>query len=88
MNMKKPSSPLHWLRIYKLYLQAFPRYERKPFAVIRSMYKKGSTDIWYFEKDGRFGAVNGSIVRKDGVSYLDTWVRMTGWVDTAEKIED
>lgn len=40
------------------------------------------------EKDGRFGAVNGSIVRKDGVSYLDTWVRMTGWTDKAEKIDE
>ncbi len=40
------------------------------------------------DDNGKYGVANGSIVRKDGVSHLDTWVRMTGWVDTAEKIED
>lgn len=67
MNMKKPSSLLHWLRIYKLYRQAFPRYERKPFAIIRSMYKKGSTDIWYFEKDGRFAGLVFTVNRDEAI---------------------
>ncbi len=39
------------------------------------------------DHNSRYAVANGSIVRKDGVSHLDTWVRMTGWVDTAEKIE-
>ena len=39
------------------------------------------------ESNGKYGVANGSIVRKDGVSYLDTWIRMTGWVDTAEIID-
>lgn len=39
------------------------------------------------ESDGRYGVVNGSIVRKDGISHLDTWARMTGWTDTAKKID-
>ena len=67
MNMKKPSSPLHWLHIYKLYHQAFPHYERKPFAIIRSMYKKGNTDIWYFEKDGRFAGLVFTVNRNEAI---------------------
>jgi len=39
------------------------------------------------DSDGKYGVANGSIVRKDGVSYLDTWVRMTGWTENAEKID-
>ena len=38
------------------------------------------------DANGKYGVANGSIVRKDGISHLDTWVRITGWVDTAEKI--
>ena len=67
MIMKKPSNPLHWLRIYILYLQAFPRYERKPFAIILSMYKKGNTDIWYFEKDGHFAGLVFTVNRADAI---------------------
>ena len=48
------SSLLQWLRIYCLYRLAFPRYERKPFSIICSMWKKGKTDVWYFESGGRF----------------------------------
>ena len=32
-------------------------------------------------KDGKYGTVNGSIIRKDGISYLDTLARVTGWAD-------
>ena len=32
------------------------------------------------DKQGKYGVVNGSIVRKDGVSYHDTWARTNGWV--------
>lgn len=67
MIMKKTSSPIHWLRIYNLYRQAFPRYERKPFAIIRSMYKKGSSDIWYFEKDGRFAGFVFTVNREEAI---------------------
>lgn len=54
MKMIKASQLSHWLSIYKLYRKAFPRYERKPFSLIYSMYKKKKTDVWYFEKDGLF----------------------------------
>lgn len=67
MTMKKPTRPIHWLRIYKLYRQAFPHYERKPFAIIRSMYKRGNTDIWYFEKDGHFSGLVFTVNREEAI---------------------
>lgn len=48
---------IHWMKIYKLYRSAFPRYERKPFSIILSMHKKGKTDVWYFEKDCKFAGL-------------------------------
>ena len=30
----------------------------------------------------KYGVVNGSIIRKDNVSYLDTLARVTGWTDS------
>ena len=31
--------------------------------------------------DNRYAVANGSMVRKDGVSYLDVLARITGWAD-------
>jgi len=42
------------MNIKRLYNSAFPPSERKPLSIIYSMRKKGKTDIWYFEKNGRF----------------------------------
>ncbi len=33
------------------------------------------------DKKGKYGVVNGSMVRKDGKSYHDTFARANGWVD-------
>lgn len=54
MDRKQPTTVLQWLRIYRLYQSAFPRSEKKPFSMIRSMYKKGKSDVWYCEKGGKF----------------------------------
>jgi len=54
MNIKQPATWLQWLKIYRLYQSAFPRNEKKPFSMIRSMQKEGKTDVWYCEKDGKF----------------------------------
>lgn len=54
MRLIRASTALQWLRIYRLYQSAFPRDEKKPFCIIRKMQKKGKTDVWYFEKDGRY----------------------------------
>lgn len=52
--LHRPTSWLDWLRIYRLYRQAFPREERKPFAIIRRMCRDGRTDVWIAKADGHF----------------------------------
>lgn len=54
MERKQPATALQWLRIYRLYQSTFPRNEKKPFSMIRSMHKKGKSDVWYCEEDGKF----------------------------------
>lgn len=41
-----PDRLLHWLQLYILYRQSFPRAERKPFLTILKKYSSGSTDVW------------------------------------------
>ncbi len=43
-----------WYRIWRLYLQAFPACERKPFAMIFRMCRQGYADVWVIEQPGRF----------------------------------
>lgn len=52
--MKKPEGFAQWFRIYRLYRAAFPGCERKPFRMIASMARRGKTDVWYAEDEGRF----------------------------------
>ena len=54
VELKKPEGLRRWLQIWRLYRSAFPREERKPFSMIRRMYKKGKTDIWCLEREGEF----------------------------------
>lgn len=56
-----------WSRIYRLYHGAFPTDERKPFSIIRSMQKKGKTDVWYLEKDGAFAGFASTINGEDRI---------------------
>lgn len=46
LSMRKPQSPLDWIRLYRLYLAAFPAAERKPFSVIFRMYRACRSDVW------------------------------------------
>jgi len=52
-----PKGFRQWAEIYTLYQKAFPRSEKKPFSMIRSMHKKGSSDVWRFERSGRFAGL-------------------------------
>lgn len=45
---------LRWAKIRRLYRKAFPRSERKPLSIIKSMQKSGKSDVWFFEKNGKF----------------------------------
>lgn len=57
MKRREPVTFFQWIKIYRLYQSAFPREEKKPFSMIRSMYKKGKSDVWYFEEKGTFVGV-------------------------------
>ena len=68
--LRKPASPLDWLRIRLLYRRAFPRYERKPFQIIRRMHKEGRTDVWLAEYHGHFAGLAATI-NSDDIILLD-----------------
>ena len=57
VTLQKPKGIRRWLQLYGLYLEAFPASERKPWTMIRKMYRKGVTDIWCLEKDGAFAGL-------------------------------
>lgn len=54
IRMAPPRGPWQLLQVYHLYRRAFPRSERKPFAIIRRMARQGRSDLWRCEADGRF----------------------------------
>lgn len=51
--LTKPEGAAQWLGIYRLYHSAFPKSERKPFSMIRKMARKGKTDVWRVQRDGK-----------------------------------
>lgn len=59
--LQKPRTAGDWLRLYLLYLEAFPPSERKPFAMIRRMYRQGKTDVWCILADGKFAGLAATI---------------------------
>lgn len=72
LTLRAPSTAMDWLRIYRLYRRAFPRSERKPFQLIRKMHRKGCTDVWLAEQNGRFAGLAATINAPDMilVDYL------------------
>ena len=50
----KPKGVLDWFRLWRVYMEAFPASERKPFSMIVQMSKAGKTDIWCLTEDGVF----------------------------------
>lgn len=67
LTLRAPATPLDWLHIRLLYRRAFPRYERKPFKIIRKMHKEGRTDVWLAEKDGHFAGLAATINSEDTI---------------------
>ena len=52
--LQKPRTAGDWLRLRTLYHSAFPAEERKPFSIIRRMFREGRADIWCILADARF----------------------------------
>lgn len=67
MKLIQAATLAQWIKIYQLYRNAFPASERKPFSIIRSMQKKGKTDVWYFEKEGTFAGFATTINGNDRI---------------------
>ena len=57
MDIKQPIGFIEWARIYRLYQAAFPSCEKKPFSMIRTMCKKGKSDVWYCVDGGKFAGL-------------------------------
>jgi len=57
LTVKQPKGLCEWLQIYRLYQSAFPASEKKPFSMIRTMYQKGRSDVWYCERNGKFAGL-------------------------------
>lgn len=67
MRFFKPRGLLDMLRIRRLYKEAFPKCERKPFSIIKSMAKIGRTDLWYFEDADGFAGLTATINGPDNI---------------------
>lgn len=80
ITLSRPASPLDWLRIRLLYREAFPRSERKPFAIIRRMYREGRTDVWIAKASGRFAGMAATVNGGDTIllDYFAVTKRLRG----------
>lgn len=54
IHLCRPEKISDWLKLYCLYLSAFPAAERKPFGMIIDMYRKGRSDVWCFKRGNAF----------------------------------
>lgn len=70
MKIVQAKNIIQKLRIYRLYVSAFPKCERKPFSIILKMQKKGKTDMWYAESGGNFAGM-GLTINGDDIILLD-----------------
>jgi GNAT superfamily N-acetyltransferase len=68
--LQKPRGMNDWLRLNRLYADAFPRAERKPFSRIRQMFREGKADVWCILKDGRFTGL-ATTVNSDDLILID-----------------
>ena len=52
--LNEPITLGDWRELKKLYKSAFPKEERKPFALIKRMKQRGYCDVLSFHEDGNF----------------------------------
>lgn len=67
LTYAEPKGFRQWAEVYVLYRKSFPKSEKKPFAMIRSMHKKGKTDVWRFERNGGFAGIIITINGKENI---------------------
>ena len=67
-----------WFRIRILYRLSFPRSERKPFRIIRSMWKQGKTDVLCVYSGDKFDGFATTINGSEGtlLDYLAVWKKI------------
>lgn len=70
MNFSQAHGIFQWAKIRKLYRKAFPRTERKPLSIIKSMQKNRRSDVWFFEKNGKFAGF-ASTINSDKTILID-----------------
>lgn len=57
MKLREVSSEAEWELLERLYTEAFPDNERKPFGMIREKHRKKRTDVWVVDEDGKFSGL-------------------------------
>ena len=57
MKLRKVQMRKDWREIKKLYNEAFPANEKKPFWMIRLKHKAGAADVWVAEQEGAFSGM-------------------------------
>ena len=57
LTFAAPRGLRQWADVYKLYQKAFPKSEKKPFWLILKMFRKGTSDVWWFAREGEFAGI-------------------------------
>ena len=57
ITLEKPKTCVQKLALRRLYRQAFPAAERKPWSMIQKTSRKGKADIWSAMDGGRFAGL-------------------------------
>ena len=57
MKLRKVQSRKDWRGIKKLYNEAFPANEKKPFWMIWLKHRGGAADVWVAEQEGEFSGM-------------------------------
>ena len=56
VDLRKPHG-LEWVKLWSLYLRAFPDAERKPIRRILRMYRRGTAGIWAICREEKFAGL-------------------------------
>ena len=70
IRLEKPARLGDWLRLYRLYMEAFPASERKPLSIILRMYRNGKVDIWCLREENAFVGL-ATTINGDDLTLLD-----------------